>query len=415
MFLTPARARAVRRASAYAVAGAIILQVSVAGVLVVVDAVRKRRNPPSGYFPRLTPEVVHAHSSVLAVYTDGDGLYEAMVRDIRSAEESIYFETYIWKGDDVGETFKEELTAAARRGVKVYVIYDTFANLVVPRAFKRFDPTLEVLAFRLINGKSPLSPRTYARDHRKLLVVDGRIGYVGGYNIGRRYAESWRDTHLRIEGPAAWELSNAFVDFWNYYKRKDQPELPDLGARKWDARIRAALNLPNRWLFPVRGLYIDGIERAVSHIWITQGYFLPDEEITDALLRAVKRGVEVRVLVPERSNHVVADWVSRGNYTRLLRAGVRIFLFRHAMVHAKTATIDGRWTTVGTTNIDRLSMTGNFEINLEIHDEGLARVMEEIFENDLSNSRELLPDEWDARPWHEQVVERVVHPLGPLL
>lgn len=391
------------------------MQLTVAAVLVAVDAVRKRRHPPSGYFPRMSPEVVHAHESVLSVFTDGDELYDAMLRDIRGATESVYFETYIWKGDDVGEAFKAELTAAANRGVRVHVIYDTFANLVVPPSFKEFDPALQVLPFGMINGRSPLSPRTYARDHRKLLVVDDRIGYVGGYNIGRRYADSWRDTHLRIEGPAAWELSNAFVDFWNYYKRKDQPELPDLGARRWDARIRAALNLPNRLLFPVRGLYIDGIERAVSRILITQGYFLPDEEVMGALLRAVRRGVEVRVLIPETSNHVVADWVSRGDYARLLRGGVRIFLFQHAMVHAKTATIDGRWTTIGTTNIDRLSLTGNFEINVEVYDEGLAEAMEEIFETDLTNSRELTLAEWETRPWYQRVVERVVHPLAPLL
>lgn len=415
MILSPARRRLVSRAATYGIAGAVALQLGMAAVLVVVDAVRKRRSPPSGYFPRRSPGVVHAHESTLSVFTDGDELYAAMMRDIRGATESIYFETYIWKGDDVGEAFKSELTAAAHRGVRVHVIYDTFANLVVPRAFKDFDPALEVLPFGLINGRSPLSPRTYARDHRKLLVVDERIGYVGGYNIGRRYADSWRDTHLRIEGPAAWELSHAFVDFWNYYKRRSDPELPDLGARRWDARIRAALNLPNRWLFPVRGLYIDGIERAVSRVAITQGYFLPDQEIASALLRAVKRGVEVRVLIPEVSNHVIADWVSRGDYDRLLRGGVRIFLFQHAMVHAKTATVDGRWTTIGTTNIDRLSLTGNFEINLEIYDEGLAHVMEEIFETDLTNARELTLDEWDARPWYHRVAERVVHPLGPLL
>jgi len=412
MIITAEHTRALRRGAGYALLGTALVQLSAAAVLVAVDAVRKRRHPPSGYFPRIAPEVVHAHESALSVYTDGDELYDAMLRDIRGARDSIFFETYIWKGDEVGERFKTELTTAARRGVDVYVIYDTFANLVVPRSFKTFDPALQVLEFGMINGRSPFSPRTYARDHRKLLVVDERIGYVGGYNIGKLYADSWRDTHLRIEGPAAWELTNAFVDFWNYYKHADHPELPDRGARKWDARIRAALNLPNRLLFPVRGLYIEGIERAISRIAITQGYFIPDEEIMASLLRAVKRGVEVRVLIPEISNHVVADWVSRGDYARLLRGGVRIFLFQHAMVHAKTATIDGRWTTIGTTNIDRLSLTGNFEINVEIYDEGFASAMEEVFASDLTNSRELTLEEWAARPWYQRVVERLVHPLA---
>lgn len=404
-----------RQGLGYAGAGFIAVQVGAALAVIAADALRKHRDPPSGVFPRIPPEEVRAHGSTLTVFTDGDELYDAMLTDIRSARDTIFFETYIWKADEVGELFKAELTAAAARGVAVYIIYDTFANLVVPQWFKQFDERLQVLPFGLVNGRIPLSPRTYARDHRKLLVVDERIGYVGGYNIGKLYADSWRDTHLRIEGPAAWELSNAFVDFWNYYKSAAHPELPDRGARKWDARIRASLNLPNRLLFPVRGMYIDAIERAVKYVDITQGYFLPDEEIIDALERATKRGVAVRVLVPQRSNHVVADWVGRRLYARLLSRGVRIFLFQDAMVHAKTATVDGRWTTIGTTNIDRLSMFGNFEINLEVYDEGLARRMESIFASDLTNARELTPEEWEDRPAYARVVERLLRPMAPLL
>jgi cardiolipin synthase len=411
----PAERHVIRTGLGWIGAGFLTVQVGVAATLMAIDAFRKRRYPPSGKFPRTQPEEIAVHGSRLTVFTDGDGLYDAMLADIRAARETIFFETYIWKSDEVGELFKAELTAAAARGVDVHVIYDTFANLVVPRSFKQFDERLQVLPFGLVNGRFPLSPRTYARDHRKVLVVDEAVGYVGGYNIGKLYSDTWRDTHLRVEGPAAWELSNAFVDFWNIYKRPEQPELPDRGARKWEARIRASLNLPNRLLFPVRGMYIEAIERAAESVDITQGYFLPDEEIVGALLRAVRRGVQVRVLVPEYSNHVVADWVARGLYSRLLAGGVRIFLFQDAMVHAKTATVDGRWATVGTTNIDRLSMFGNFEINLEVHDEELARKMGEVFSSDLGNARELTHEEWEARPAYKRAVEQVLRPLSPLL
>src|SRR5659263_64804 len=147
MIIMAEHTRALRRGAGYALLGTALVQLSAAAVLVAVDAVRKRRHPPSGYFPRIAPEVVHAHESALSVYTDGDELYDAMLRDIRGARDSIFFETYIWKGDEVGERFKTELTTAARRGVDVYVIYDTFANLVVPRSFKTFDPALQVLEF----------------------------------------------------------------------------------------------------------------------------------------------------------------------------------------------------------------------------------------------------------------------------
>lgn len=409
------RLRQLRRGVFWTAGAFFAAQLAVVGGLAVVDGLRKRRHGPGGDFPRRNPTTTEAHGSEFTLYSDGDSLYSAMLEDIRSATTSIYFETYIWKKDEMGEIFKRELTAAAHRGVDVYVIYDRFANLVVPPSFKVFDPALHVLPFRLFNGTFPLSPRTYARDHRKVLVIDERIGYVGGYNIGKLYSDHWRDTHLRISGPSVWELSNAFVDFWNYYKKKDQPTLPDCGARLWDASIRAALNLPHRLLFPVRGLYIDAIDRSTRSIYITQAYFLPDDDITTALLNAVRRGVDVHVLVPEFSNHVVADWVSRASYDRLLAGGVHLHLFKDAMVHAKTMTVDGRWSTVGTTNIDRLSFTGNFEVNLEIHDPALAASMEDVFAMDLWNSRELTLEEWRTRPWGKRVIERILAPLSVVL
>ena len=398
-----------------AAAVTVAAQIATAATLIAVDTLRERRQPPSGDFPREAPRTTQTHGSAMTVYTDGDALYDAMLADIRAAKDTIFFESYIWKKDPMGERFKEELTEAALRGVDVYVIYDRFANLVVPPNFKRFHPALNVLPFKMFNGTFPLALRTYARDHRKLLVVDERVGYVGGYNIGQIYADSWRDTHLRIEGPAVWELANAFVDFWNFYKKKHQPALADRGARRWDASIRAALNLPHRMLFPIRGIYIDAIDRATESVSITQAYFLPDEDIVHALLSAVKRGVDVHVLVPELSNHVVADWVSRAGYERLLAGGVHLHRYQHAMVHAKTMTVDGRWSTVGTTNIDRLSFTGNFEINLEIFDDALAHAMEGVFATDLTNAVELTLEEWRSRPWWKTAVERLLAPLSPLL
>ncbi|GMA39011.1 phospholipase D-like domain-containing protein [Mobilicoccus caccae] len=257
--------------------------------------------------------------------------------------------------------------------------------------------------------------RSLGRDHRKVLVVDSKVGFIGGYNIGRLYADQWRDTHLRVRGPSVWELDNAFVDFWNEYRGRHLPALPDQGAAQWDARTEAARNAPSRMLFPVRGMYLKAIDRASRRIYITQGYFIPDEEILSALLAAARRGVDVRLIMPEYSNHVVADWVARGFFDRLLDGGVKIWLYRDAMVHAKTATVDGRWSTVGTANIDRLSLIGNYEVNLELYSDEQAAEMERIFEMDLGNCRELTHDEWSARSRFRRVVERVLAPLQPLL
>jgi cardiolipin synthase len=162
-------------------------------------------------------------------------------------------------------------------------------------------------------------------------------------------------------------------------------------------------------------MYLEAINRAQRNVWMTHAYFIPDENFVDALVDASGRGVDVRLLLPAVSNHVIADWLSRGFYGEMLAAGVRIFRFQGAMVHAKTSTIDGRWSTVGTANIDRLSMTGNYEINVEFIDSGFATEMERIFETDLSNCEELTAERWAARGVHRRFTELVLAPLRPLL
>jgi SAM-dependent methyltransferase len=233
------------------------------------------------------------------------------------------------------------------------------------------------------------------------------------------FATEWRDTHIRLTGPAVWDLKRAFADFWNLHRRRllGQSERPLLleTAASWEPRVRVHRNVPRLWMFPIRGMYLEAINRASRNVWLTQAYFLPDQDFVDALVAAARRGVDVRLLVPLKSNHVVADWISRGYYDQLLRGGVRILRFQGAMVHAKTATVDGSWSTVGTANIDRLSLQGNYEINVEVIDAGLARTLEEIFETDQSNCLELTLSEWSARDLHRRFTELVLNPLRPLL
>lgn len=352
----------------------------------------------------------------VTTFTFGADLFDDMLAAIEAAEHRILFETYIWKGDAVGARFKKALIDAAARGVDVHVIYDGFANLVVRPAFLRLPPPIKVLRYPVFAaGLRVLSPRRYGRDHRKILVVDGSVGYVGGYNVGSLYATEWRDTHVRLEGPAVWNLDNAFVDFWNLRKGKSLDRLPDHGASSWEPHIRAHRNIPGQLLFPIRGMYLEAIDRARDHIAITAAYFLPDRDILSGLLDAARRGVDVTILMPEVSNHVVVDWLSRGFYSTLLDGGVKILLYRDAMVHAKTATIDGRWTTIGTANIDRLSLTGNYEINIEFIGDELAAHMEKVFATDAANSRELTRAEWSARPLVAKACELILAPLRPLL
>jgi len=253
------------------------------------------------------------------------------------------------------------------------------------------------------------------RDHRKILVVDEKIGFVGGYNIGSTYATQWRDTHMRITGPGVWELTSTFVNFWNHNRKHGLPHLEIIRTPDWLPRIQTAANAPIRQVYPVRNIYLEAFRRASHHIYLTQAYFIPDKLFLDELLAAAARGVDVRLVVPESSNHVLTDWLSRGQYSKMLRGGISIWLFKNAMVHAKTATVDGVWTTIGTANIDRLSLQGNYEINMSIYDADLAETMERVFESDLTNCRRLELDEWENRPFINKIGELLLTPLSPLL
>jgi cardiolipin synthase A/B len=385
----------------------------------LVDSYR-RRGKKAKPFPTTPPRTVEIGEGTVTTYTYGRDLYDDMLTAIQGAKRQVLLETYIWKGDEVGERFKRALAAAADRGVEVYCVYDGFANLVVSPRFKRFPATMKVLRYPVYSaGWRFFDLRRYGRNHRKILVVDDEVGFVGGYNIGTPYATEWRDTHVRITGPGVWDLKRAFADFWNLNRRKrlghsERPLLLET-ASVWEPRIRFARNVPRLWVFPIRSMYLDAINRATRNVWMTHAYFIPDQDFVDALKDAASRGVDVRLLLPLKSNHIVADWISRGYFGQLLQSGVRILRFRDAMVHAKTSTIDGNWSTVGTANVDRLSLQGNYEINVEVIDEAMAEVLEEIFLRDESNSLELTLGEWEARDLHRKFTEFVLGPLRPLL
>ncbi|WP_370246777.1 phosphatidylserine/phosphatidylglycerophosphate/cardiolipin synthase family protein [Nocardioides sp.] len=395
------------------------LQVALAVVMSVVDSYRRRGKKPHA-FPTTPPGRVEIGDSTVTTYTFGRDLYDDMIAAIEGARRQILFETYIWKGDVVGERFKQALADAAARGVDVYCIYDGFANLVVSPRFKRFPPGMKVLRFPVYAaGWRFFDLRRYGRDHRKILVVDDEVGFVGGYNIGLAYESEWRDTHVRITGPGVWDLKRSFADFWNLHRRRrfrssERPLLLET-ASTWEPRIRVQRNVPRLWMFPIRAMYLEAINRASTNVWITTAYFLPDQDFVDAMRAAAMRGVDVRLLVPLKSNHIVTDWISRGYFSQLLESGVRILRYRGAMIHAKTATVDGTWSTVGTANIDRLSLSGNYEINVEVIDAGLARELERIFEVDESNCVELTRGEWETRDLHRRFTESFLQPLRPLL
>ncbi len=391
----------------------VLLEAAIIFVLQVITEQRKRHRQ-EGSFPHPSLDEVQVGDNRLLVYDYGRDLYDAMLAAIEAAQESVYLETYIWKEDEVGQAFKEALARKAAQGVEVYVVFDSFGNLVVPHAFKVFPPAMHVLSYQAVRRPLDLLDlRRYALDHRKLLVVDGATSFIGGYNLGSPYATTWRDTHLRIAGPAAADLAQSFIDFWNRHVTGQAP-ITRHYPRRFDSHINFLSTDAQRLTFPIRDMYIAAIDRAEHAIRLTNAYFVPDGSLFDALKEAARRGVEVQILVPWVSNHVVVDWLARGYFTECLQAGIRVFGYRN-MLHAKTCTIDGAWSTIGTANLDRLSSVGNYEINAEVYSEELARQMEELFSCDVTNAMELTREQWMSRPWYSKLSERILSPLRMMM
>jgi cardiolipin synthase len=398
--------------------GLTALQAVIVGVLVALAEFRKRRQVPREGFPwEDQPEIsLEAGEDRLKIYAYGINLYEAMLEEIEAAEGEIFVGTFIWKGDEVGRRFVDALARKAGEGVQVYVVFDGLANVFVPPSFKRFPEKIHRLHFRPLSGPAKiLNPRNVFRFHRHVMSVDGKVAFLGGYNIGSLYAAGWRDTHVRVCGDAAREVDNAFVDFWNAHRTGDLPRIAPNKERDWNPAVRVRRNDPYMRIFPIREMYIEAIDRANSHVYLTHAYFVPDRALKAHLIDAVGRGVDVQLLVPEQSNHVTVDWLARRHFHDLLEAGVRVFLYRHIMIHSKTATVDGTWSTIGSANIDRLSMLGNYELNLEVYSRTLASQMERMFALDKTNAEELTLEEWEHRPLPAKVVERVLASLSPLV
>ncbi|KNC20283.1 phospholipase [Arthrobacter sp. RIT-PI-e] len=404
-----------RRVALRTVAAGLAVQGAVIAALITTDLVKKKRRSARSGFPRPGTFGTEVGDTSTTTYTYGEDLFEDMLDAIRKAENRIFLETYLWKDDEVGTAFRDALNDAAERGVDVYVIYDHFGNLVVPPSFYTFHPDVHVFRFPALGPSLQFGfVSATGLTHRKILLVDNETGFIGGYNIGSLYATEWRDTHVRLVGPAAFELGHSFAQVWNHLAAR-QPTLSPENKVHWDSRILAVNNIPADLVYPIRSVYLDAISRAQHHIYLTTAYFIPDRRILTGLIEASRRGVDVQIIVPEESNHIITDRPSRGLYSSLLQENIKTLRFRNAMTPAKTATIDGRWSIVGTANIDRLSLAFNYETNLEVQDRGFAADMEKIFAIDRDNCVEVDAEEWGRRHPAARFAETVLVPLRPLL
>jgi cardiolipin synthase A/B len=348
---------------------------------------------------------------------DGPATYAAMFAAIRNARDHINLESYIIDDDEIGRQFADLLLEQQGRGVQVNLIYDSVGGFNTPKAFfeRLREGGIAVLEFNPVN---PLTAKTpwliNNRDHRKLLVVDGRTAFIGGINISSVYSSgsiarpgrkaaggtvAWRDTHLQIEGPVVGELQKLFMATW--LKQRGEPLAPRefFPALKVEGQdiVRAIGSTPDDPYSLIYLTLISAIGNAERQVQLTIAYFVPDPQLMQSLIDTAGRGVEVTLILPSHSDSEVVFHAGRSHYSTLLKAGVRIYERRGAVLHAKTALIDGVWSCVGSTNLDWRSFLDNDEVNAVILGREFAQQMQTMFSKDLEASEAIDLERWERR------------------
>jgi cardiolipin synthase A/B len=347
------------------------------------------------------------------------------------ARDHINIGTYILDGGEIGERLAALLAAKVSEGVRVHVLYDSVGSVQTPKAY--FDKLREAgVAVCEFNPVKRID-KVNNRNHRKILVVDGRVAFTGGINISETYGSSsrraravqdrekdkksgWRDTHIAVEGPVVAQFQRVFLDDWALQDcgpwREAQffPRLEPRGAM----RMQLLRSVPGEKSEMHRAL-LTAIAQAKSRAWLTFGYFVPDPDAKQALVDAARRGVDVRLVLPGFSDFWAPVYAGRSHYEELLAAGVRIYEWRDALLHAKTALVDSAWSSVGSTNVDWRSFVHNYEADVVVHDAAFTRELERRFQLDVQAATEIEKREWAERPAGQKFKEWLARQVEYLL
>jgi len=370
----------------------------------------RRSRAGSGVFDWDAEEYVGGNK--LSLFFRGKDLFAAMAAAIDAAVESVNLETYRFAGDDTGRAFAGHLARAAKRGARVRVIYDSVGSIELEPETETLmrNAGVQILEYHPV---APWRPRWAwnKRDHRKILVCDGKTGFIGGMNLSDEHAPieegglDWPDAHARVEGPAARELERLFRAVWHKETSRWFECPPHPGHVPGTSAVHIVGNHEIIKRFAIRESYANALRAAKTEVSIANSYFIPDWRIRRSLAQAVRRGVDVRVLVPGRSDISSAWYAMRSTYSSLLTRGVRIFEWQGPMMHAKAVVVDGKWCAVGSYNLDHRSLQHNLEANLQTIDASFAAELKKSFDLGLAGAREVKPAEWDRRSWAERGLE----------
>lgn len=360
--------------------------------------------------------------------SNGEEKFPEVLKALENAKHHIHIEYYIYEDDETGRSIEKILIQKAKEGVEVRFIYDDFGSSSIRKNLVKRLRENGVNAFPFYKIKLiKFANRLNYRNHRKIIVIDGKISFVGGINISDKYDNSrsgnnlfWRDMHLKIEGDATAILQHIFIGDWNYCANKKlnvtekyfpKPEL----SLESLTNIQIVSSGPDSDRPSIYYAIIKTIQSAKEEILLTTPYFIPGETIVDAMKMAALSGVKVKLLVPGISDSFLVNAAAKSYYTQLLKAGVQIYLYQKGFVHAKTMVADRSVAMVGTANLDYRSFDLNFEVNAIVYDKEIAEKLAKYFDEDLKNAEEIEINSWLNRPKHIQLIEKIARLVSPLL
>jgi len=359
------------------------------------------------------------------VLVDGNTAYHALGAAIDGARHHVHAQYYLIRNDATGAWFRDRLVAAAKRGVTVRLLLDGYGCLGLGSGWRRPLREAGVRLAEFLPMRSMLLQPVNLRNHRKIVVVDGEIAYTGGFNIGDEYRGGmmrgiggWRDVHLRVEGPAAAELQRVFFQDWAFATGEPidpNTYFPRAFPARGDATVAIVPSGPDTRNEAIHRLFFGAIVGAQREVLVTTPYFVPTESLLVGMELAAMRGVEVKLMLPGRSNHLVTFHAGRSFYDQLLDAGVELREYRRGIVHAKTLVVDGRVALVGSANMDLRSFRLNFEVHALVHDHTTAAKLQESFDEYVASSLQVDLATWRQRSWALRIKEGAARLVSPLL
>lgn len=378
------------------------------------------------YMNLKTNNAVLTQDNDVRIFDDGSDKFEALINDILHAKNHIHIQYYIFKLDNLGQRIVNALIKKAKQGVKVRVLFDEMGSRGVrKRHFKELiEAGGEVEVF--FPSILPLiNPRLNFRNHRKISIIDGRIGYIGGFNVGDEYLSLsdrfgyWRDTHLRIEGSAVHPLQTRFILDWNQASAKNDicyaeryfPIIPQKGT----AALQIISSGPDTEWEVIKNNYLHLISNAKKYVYIQSPYFIPDDSFFDAIKIAALSGLDVRIMIPNKPDHMFVYWATYSYVGPLVEAGAKVYHYEKGFIHAKMIVVDDEIASVGTANIDVRSFSLNFEVNALLYDRLLAHHLAEIFESDILDCSELTYELYKNRSSSIKFKESISRLLSPIL